>query len=410
VTTVARDSQSSSSGTNSRGFIALWGSIGITSVGDGAFIAAAPLLAAALTRDPLGIAAVSVAGAAPWFVVGLFAGAWVDRLPRRCVLLAAESLRGLALIFLASMIITTQVNIFFLAVTAFAVTAGRCFFDAAAQAIVPQVVGRDNRILARVNGRIFATETVGSTLIGPPIGGSLFALAPWAPFLLDAVSFGGSALALTAVPANPAPELGKLNEGIFESVRVGLRYLLRSRELISLALTLAAYNVGYNMASATLVLFTQDVLNLTGVGFGLLLAAGSVGSVITGWVAQALVERIRTRGAVLLSGALQAVAWLALFLAPSVWLAGLSFGVVGAASTLITVAVVSERQRTVPDAMLGRVVSAFRLIGNGLATLGGVVSGLIATVAGVKAPILVAAIFLLTTFAVLAVRLSRPLP
>jgi MFS family permease len=66
--------------------VLLW-STGVSALGDGAFIGAAPLLAAALTADPKLVAAVSVATYAPWLLVGPFAGALIDRFPRRGVLI-----------------------------------------------------------------------------------------------------------------------------------------------------------------------------------------------------------------------------------------------------------------------------------------------------------------------------------
>jgi hypothetical protein len=70
----------------------------------------------------------------------------------------------------------------------------------------------------------------------------------------------------------------------------------------------------------------------------------------------------------------------------SPWLAVPLFVVLGGATTLVTVAVVSERQAVVPDQLLGRVVSAFRLVGNGVAPLGSIVGGVIAASAGLRAP------------------------
>src|SRR4051812_42292648 len=132
---------------------ALVGSATVSSVGDGAFVAAAPLLAAFLTRDPVAVSAVAAASAAPWLLVGPWAGAWVDRLPRRGVMITADAVRAVGLGALCVLIITGQANIAMLAGCAFLVTAGRTFFDAASQAMVPQIVGRSSASLAHTNGR-----------------------------------------------------------------------------------------------------------------------------------------------------------------------------------------------------------------------------------------------------------------
>ncbi len=372
----------------------MWAAIGTSSVGDGALVAAMPLLAAYLTRNPIGVAIVSAAEALPWFAVGVFAGAWVDRLPRRRVMIAADLLRALALALLVALIVAGHASIAALAVVAFLATAGQCFFDAAAQALLPQVIGREGPALTKANGRIFATQTVGATLAGPPLGGVLFGVAPWAPFAVDLASFGASAALVTQLPAMPAPET-RPGVGIAASVREGFAYLFNSARLVSLALGLTAYNVGYNMAGATLVLYVQDRYHVTNGAFGLLLASGAVGAVIVGAVSRPILDRLGIAGAVVLSGVVQGAAWAGIAWAGSPWLAAPALAVLGGTSTLITVAVVSERQRTVPDQLLGRVVSAFRLIGNGFGPVGGVIGGLIASAEGLRAPLVTGSVFLL---------------
>lgn len=171
-----------------------------------------------------------------------------------------------------------------LAVVAFLVVSGKSFFDAAAQALLPHVVGRDGTTLTKANGRLFAGETVGTTLIGPPLGGFAFALAPWAPFAIDAASFTASAGFLSGVRGAPAPEVPK-RQNIGTAVREGFSYLFHSRELVLLALWLAVYNGAYNLAYGTLVLFAKSTLNVGDFGFGLLIAASAIGAVSAGWLA-----------------------------------------------------------------------------------------------------------------------------
>lgn len=385
-----------------RGLHALWASIGVSSIGDGALVAAMPLLAAHLTRSPLAVAAVGAAAALPWFLVGAVAGAWVDRLARRSVLVAAEALRAVALGLLAVATATGHTSIAQLALVAFAVTAGQCFFDAAAQAVLPQVLPRESTTLTKVNGHLYATQTVGTKLAGPPIGGALFGVSPWAPFAVDAASFVASALSVLGVPAAPAPR-GSGATGIALSVREGFAYLFASRRLVALATALTAYNLAFNLADSTLVLYAQVHLGVTDGPFGLLLAAMSIGAVLVGLRASQLLDRLGVPGSVVASAVGQALAWFAVAATGSLWVAAGAMVLVGASSTLVTVAVVSERQLTVPDALLGRVTAAFRVIGNGFAPLGGLAGGLIAAVWGLRAPLMLAPVLLVVVFVGLAV-------
>lgn len=379
-----------------RGFCALWASAGVSSVGDGAYVVAAPLLAAFITRDPLGVAAVSAAAVLPWLIVGPWAGAIVDRVPRRRVMVLADVVRALTLAVLVVLVVTGSASIAALAVTSFVIISGKAFSDAAAQASLPAIVGRDAGTLARANGRLYAAETVGQSVAGPPLGGLTFTAAPWAPFLFDAVSFGLSAALISRVPRRDVPER-QAGQSVRAAIREGFAYVVGHRGLLALALAVAGYNVAYNMGFATLVLFAQESLGTSDLGFGLLIAVSALGAVVAGWRAAPLVKTLGTRGAVLAAGGVQAAAWCVLVTLSSPWLAAPAFALLGGATTLVTVAVVSERQVTVPDHLLGRVVSAFRLIGNGVAPLGSVLGGVIAASAGLRAPLLAAAGFMAVT-------------
>ena len=377
-------------------FRALWASAGVSSVGDGAYLVAAPLLAAFITRDPVAVAIVSAATVLPWLVVGPWAGAIVDRVPRRRVMITSDVVRAATLAFLVVLIATESASIAALAITSFVIVSGKAFFDAAAQASLPAIVGRDGSTLTRANGRLYAAETVGQSVAGPPLGGLTFAVAPWAPFVLDALSFGLSGALLSRMPRGEAPQR-QAGQSVRAAIREGFVYVLRHRELLALALAVAGYNIAYNMGFATLVLFVLERLGTGGFGFGLLVATSALGAVVVGWKASSLVRVLGARGAVLAAGGAQALAWVGLSMLSSPWLAAPAFAVLGGATTLVTVAVVSERQAVVPDHMLGRVVSAFRLVGNGLAPLGSVIGGLIAAGAGLRAPLLAAAGFMALT-------------
>jgi MFS family permease len=389
-----------------RGFALLWASASVSSVGDGAFTVAVPLLAAFLTRDPLTVAAVSAASAAPWFLVSFWSGAIVDRLPRRLVMIVADVLRALSLAVLVVLVVLHVAVPWVLALVAFLVISGKCFFDPAAQVVLPHVVGRNGETLTRANGRLFAGETIGQTLVGPPVGGSAFAVAPWLPFAIDAASFAASAGFVAGVRRDPAPEVPQ-QQSIRSAIREGFAYLFSNRELVLLSLCLTVFNVGYNLAYATLVLYAKGRLHVNDFGFGLLIAASAIGAAVAGWFAAPLVRRLGTARSVVGAVLAQAAGWVVIAAVPSAWVAWIGFVLLGSASTLVTVAVVSARQQIVPDNLLGRVVSAFRLIGNGVAPLGSVVGGLVAADAGLHAPIVVAPVFLVLALAALSVPLAR---
>jgi MFS family permease len=380
-------------GVRVRGVGPLLASTAISVTGDGAFIAAAPLLAASLTRNPVAVSTVTAAFYLPWLLTGLLAGVLVDRWPRRPVLVAADLVRAVILTVLAVLVFVRAVNVLFLVIVVLLVGVAQCFFDSAAQATIPAVVGRDKEALTHTNGRFWALDTVGRSLIGPPLGSTTFALNKTLPFLGDALSFLASAVLVSRLPRVPASDGPR--EGLLTAVREGLQHLIHTRDLRALAFSMGAYNFGYNLAIATFVLYAKDVLRVADAGYGVLLAAMAVGGVIAGWRAASLTRRLSYRQVQAAALLVQGLAWAGVALAPNAVVVGLLFTFLGAGSSLASVAVGSARQALTPDKLLGRVVSTFRLFGLGAAGLGALVGGVVADWQGLRAPLLVAAALLI---------------
>jgi MFS family permease len=380
-------------GTRARGVGPLLASTAISVTGDGAFIAAAPLLAASLTRNPVAVSTVTAAFYLPWLLTGLLAGVLVDRWPRRPVLVAADLVRAVILTMLAALVFVRAANMLFLVTVVLLVGIAQCFFDSAAQATIPAVVGRDKEALTHTNGRFWALDTVGRSLIGPPLGSTTFALNKTLPFLGDALTFFASAVLVSRLPRIPASDGPR--EGLLTAVREGLQHLTHTRDLRALAFSMGAYNFGYNLAIATFVLYAKDVLRVADAGYGVLLAAMAVGGVIAGWRAASLTRRLSYRQVQAAAQLVQGLAWAGVALAPNAVVVGILFAFLGAGSSLASVAVGSARQALTPDKLLGRVVSAFRLFGLGAAGLGALVGGVVAEWQGLRAPLLVAAALLI---------------
>nr|WP_262283293.1 MFS transporter [Micromonospora sp. MA102] len=168
-------------------------------------------------------------------------------------------------------------------------------------------------------------------------------------------------------------------------------HLVRHPELRTVTLGMAFYNLGYNVAFATLVLYAQDVLHVGTLGFGLLIASGALGGIAGGWLAPRIAAAPSARSAYAITLGVQAAAWVTVLLAGNPWAAGVALLFVGIASTTGSVVGGSTRQLHTPDEMLGRVVSSTRLFGIGSAALGSVLGGGVADAGGLSAPFIAAA-------------------
>ncbi|TWD79073.1 putative MFS family arabinose efflux permease [Kribbella amoyensis] len=361
----------------------------ISSIGDGAWTAAVPLAAAAVTRDPLAVSLVSAAALLPWLVVSPLAGALVDRWPHRLTLIAADSIRGLTVALIALLVLVDEISVPVLAVGAFIVMAGAVFHGAAAQSVVADLTDHDADLRHRVNGSVSAAETAGASLIGPPAGSASFVLAPWLPFVADAVSFIGSAALLRAVPKQPptTDEVTAPRESLRSAIWSGMTWLARHRQLRTLALLTGAANFTTTMVYALLVLYAtgSDGLGLRDRDYGLLIAALAIGGIIGGPLSPRLLRRLDFHRAVIIAMSVRVLLWPLLALTSSAVVAGAALAVAGFASSVVTVSVVSARQHFTPRDMLGRVVTTFRTLGNGAGPLGALFGGIVASKWGIDA-------------------------
>ncbi|MEU4670836.1 MFS transporter [Amycolatopsis sp. NPDC023774] len=377
-------------------FARLWTAATVSALGDGAYEAALPLFAVALSKDPVVISLVSVAMVLPHLVVGLVAGALVDRWDRRRTMWLADLWRAGLLVLAVVAGAVGELGIPALLVLAFLLGVGQLFFDVASQAYLPDLLGRDQTLLRRANGRLRGASTAAGQFAGPPLGSFLFSLARTVPFLMDAVSFVASALLIRTLPSTPVPERVE-GRGVWADAREGFRYVVRDRLLLGLALRPAVGNLAFGAVGAVLVLFAQDTLGLSSVGYGFLLAADAVGGLLGAMVVAGPLEKLVGTGTALtLTAVVEGGSILVFGLADNPWLAGAMFVLCGCGMATTMVLGWSLRQAIVPGRLMGRVAAASRLVALSAGPLGALLGGWLASVAGLRTPYFAAAAVLLT--------------
>jgi MFS family permease len=386
--------QTMSSGTRrprlGRHYWRLWWANAISSTGDGAFVAALPLLAVTISRDPRLVAVVTAAGYLPWMVLSLPAGALVDRYDRATLMWRAQAVQATVVAAVAVLVVFRIANIAVLGLAGLLLGSAEVVFSNAAQAMLPALVPPE--LLARANGSQQVSLTVGETFLGPPAGSLLFAAAAALPFGLDAVSFAGSAALLARLPRTSdaaSREAGQPRATIRTQIAEGLRWLYRHRLLRVVAFLLGIFNFANQMGQAVLVLLATQTLHVGTRGYGLLLAVTAVGSVIGGLVSPAVTRRLGMLPSLIIAGAVDAAVFAGLGLAPDPAVAALMLAGQGFAVTMWNVVTVSLRQQIVPAHLLGRVNSVYRMLGWGLMPVGALAGGFVAHAAGLRAPYIV---------------------
>ncbi|MFF6992020.1 MFS transporter [Streptomyces sp. NPDC010273] len=378
-----------------RTFHKLLAATAISTLGDGMYLAALPLLAVYLTDSPLVLGFVSAAGEIPWLVFGLPAGALVDRWDRRKVMWWVDAARCLVVGVLCALVLTSEVTALSIVLTAFLLGCGQVFFDVAAQSVIPDVVSRDERMLTVANGRMSAAQTNGEDFVGPPLGSALFSIAHVLPFLGNAVSFAVSSVVVSRLKDGiPLRKPGKPETTLRAEIGEGLRWMMRNRILRVLAVTACFGNMVFAAKAAMLVLLAKEVFGLTDVGYGLLLTAAAVGAFGGSAIAPFLTGRLGP-GRVRCFGAMaEGLSILALGLTRDPWVAGALMVVTGGLMAIQNIVAGTLRQCITPARLFGRVLSSGRLVAYSGAPVGALLGSVIANSLGVQALYIIGGAFL----------------
>ncbi len=292
-------------------------------------------------------------------------------------------------------------SIWMLYAVAFAVGAAETLYDTSAQSILPLIVGRDR--LPGANGWLFAVELLANQFAGPPLGGVLVAVGATAALFTPAGSWL-LAIGLLLLVRGGFRVRTQVRTTLRADIAEGLRYLWRDRLLRMFAVMVGTSNFASNAVFAVFVLYAvgpDSAMRLSEPEYGILLAALAVGS-LAGCLLAARVERLLGRARAL---GLTVIGFAVAVTTPAVTgdaravAAAFALGGAGIGIGMWNVIVVSLRQRITPDALLGRLNSAFRLVAWGTIPLGSAVGGLLAEAVGLRATFALAGLLVLAQLA-----------
>ncbi len=393
-------------------FWKLFGASTLGNLGQGATAVALPWLATTLTANAFLIALVGVAQRLPWLLFSLPAGALVDRLDRRRLMLTMSLLRALVLGVTTLLVAVDALTLPALLACALALGVVEVFFDNTAQVILPAVVDREH--LPSANGRLMSAQIVTDDFFGRPLGGLLLGVALAVPFAFDAGmalvaalllftlrgafrAGGASGAPLDALDAAPAPR-----RSLRAEIAEGVRWLWRHPLLRPLAIALAVTNATAQGAMAIYVLYAQEVLGLGPGGFALLVSVSGVGGLLGGLLAARLSRRIGPAAALVVTLLIEMAGFGTAAVASNAFLVGAVMAAGGFGVVLWNVVTVSLRQTIIPDRLMGRVNSVYRLLGWGCMPVGMALGGgLVALVeelagreAGLRAPFVAVVVIL----------------
>lgn len=356
------------------------------------------------TPDPLALGGIGLARILPVIVFSLIGGAFADTYNRRTILFITQVSMALTAVGLAALTFTGLAEIWHIyALTA--VQAAAIAFDAPArQAIVPNIVeAKDLPNAFSLNSIAFNVGAVA----GPVMSGIVIATLGQAyTYFFNALSFLAVIFALLAIGKIPQ-DFSNARGVSLSAIVDGVRFIF-SRKIILSTMVMDFFATFFAAANTMLPIIARDMLKVGEVGYGLLSAAGSAGSVLAAFVVSQL-PNLRRQGPIFLTAVIVfGLATIAFGLSQTFWLAFITLALMGAADSVSTIIRNTIRQLNTPDHIRGRMTSINQVFFQGGPQLGEVRAGLVASALGVPFAIvsggiwtIIAALFIMAKWPVL---------
>ncbi|MGH7934612.1 MAG: MFS transporter [Candidatus Binataceae bacterium] len=369
-------------------FLWLWIAALVSNIGTWMQNIGAAWLMTTLSASPLMVALIQTAASLPLFMLALPAGALADVVDRRRLLIFSQGWMLVAAGLLGALTLAHATTPWTLLVLSFALGLGSAMNAPAWQAIVPEVVTRND--LAPAIAGLGVNFNIARAL-GPALGGVVVSMiGAGANFLLNATSFLAVMAVLYSWKRDYNP--GTLPaERVMGAMRAGLRYVRYAPPLRAVLARTAAFIVGASALWAVMPLLARYELGLGATGYGLLLAFFGTGAVGGGAMLPWWDRHASRDTVVAVSTVIFAAASAALAISRSVPVSCALMAAGGAAWTVAMSELNVAAQLAVPQWVRGRALSCYQIVMQGGMTLGSVLWGEVATHWGVPASLLYAA-------------------
>lgn len=348
---------------------------------------AIPVLAVLLLgASEFEVGVLNAANVAAFLLIGLPAGAWIDRLRKRHVMIAADLVRAAVLACVPLLWMLGALQIWHLIVAAAVIGIASVFFDVSYQSIVPSLV-RPGQI-AQANGKLQSTYEV-ANIAGPGVAGWLIGLitAPIA-VLATVGTYLLSAVALIFTRDHEEKRSHEDHGPILREIAEGLRFVFTEKLLRRIVGTTAISNFASTISMTLLPLFLLRELGFTPQAMGLMLSLGAVGGLLGAVATPHIVSRIGEARTIPVSAiCFSFIALLMPFAAVVPWMAfpllAAQFFVGAFTGILYNITQVTFRQRITPARLLGRMNASVRWAVWGVMPIAALVAGTLGTSIGV---------------------------
>jgi MFS family permease len=381
---------------HNRDFLNFWAAHTVSQFGSQITGLALPLVAIlVLDASAFQVATLGVLEFLPWVLLSLPAGVWVDRLPRRPILVAADWGRAAVLTSVPVAYLLDVLTLGQLYLVGFVAGTLTVFFDVSYQSYLPSLVEREQ--LQEGNSKLEVSRSA-ALVGGPGLGGVLVSAlaAPYA-ILADAASFVASALFLFRIRRREASTKASATErpSMRAEIAHGMRFVIRHPLLRPYMLFVATGNFFMTLLSSVFLVFAVRDLDLTPGTIGLILSLGNIGSVVGALSATRVARKLGIGTALIVVAAAGHFSLILIPLASgasAIPLLVISQLLVGFYILNWYVNAISLIQAITPDHLLGRTNASRRFVVWSVIPFGGLAGGALASIVGLREAIWVGAI------------------
>ena len=359
---------------HNRDFMLLWTGQAVSSLGTTITQTAYPLLVWDLSHSAALVGLVGGLGTLPYIFLSLLVGALIDRWDRKRLMILCDIGRAINLASVLVVMILGRLTVAQICANTLIEGTFYVFFNLAEASCLPRVVSKEQIPLATSQNEATTGTTV---LVGPALGGALYTLSQFVPFLADAISYVVSVITLSfiKVPFQEQRE-ARQQRKLLAEIREGLAWLWHQPLIRYIAFLTGGCNfIGAGLIPILLVLVKQQ--HGSSLVYGTILTIGGVGAIAGSLLGAPIQKRFRFGPVIICTIWFEALCFPLYAIAPNPLLLGVISACLFVAGPIYNVVQFSYRISLIPDELQGRVNSVFRLLAFGFQPFGFALTGLL---------------------------------
>lgn len=320
-----------------------------------------PLMILKLTGSAFQVGIVSALSFIPYAILGLPAGALIDRLNKKTIMKCADIIRLISYLSIPVLSFYNMLSIFQIYVVAIISGIGLVFYSISEVSIIPSIVKEED--LASANSYIYATQNV-SEFLGPIIGGLLYTYMGYSILIfIDSMTFLLSffSLILIKIETKSIFNQEKLSgKNFLSDVKVGFDYLLSNSTIRVMAVVVSLSNLIISPYYIYIVMFVKEDMNQSSQALGLVLGISSLGALIGSLSASFLLKLFNFGKLIVIILFLDTIFRLMLPFSTYIFILIPLLGLTYMTQSILNIAIITLRQKKCSEHMLGRVNSVFK--------------------------------------------------